>query len=173
MKWEWKVMKKILAALTGIILVTTILAGCSLSTDKVNITKEESGESIKQVMIDINRADLILKESTNSNIQAHLSGLMGNADDAVLTTSVNVSVLEIKAAYMDYSILDLNKETLMDQTGVKLTLSLPKKQYDKIQVILQDPDSKLEILDKEKIKRHIGGEATKVDSLFGIIDIKR
>jgi hypothetical protein len=169
-------MKKRLATklfLTGIVLITTVLVGCSLSTDNVNITKEESGTSIKQVKLDVNNADLIIKESMDSNVHANLSGLKGSEDEAVLTTSVKDSVLEVKTTYDEEgSYIDLNKETINDQTGVKLTLSLPKKQYEKIQVNLPDSDSKLEVLVKEKLE-NITSKTTKVDSLFGTIHIHR
>jgi outer membrane murein-binding lipoprotein Lpp len=158
--------------LTSIVLITTVLAGCSLSTDNVNITKKESGASIKQVKLDVNDADLIIKESMDSNVHANLSGLKASEDEAVLTTSVKDSVLEVKAAYIEGSYIDLNKETINDQTGVKLTLSLPKKQYEKIQVNLPDSGSKLEVLVKEKLE-NITSKTTKVDSLFGTIHINR
>jgi hypothetical protein len=95
--------------LAGMVLLTVILAGCSLSTDKVNISKEEPGETIKQVKLNIDHANLVIQESTDSNVHANLSGLKGSADEAVLTTTVKNSILEVKAAYVEGSYIDLNK----------------------------------------------------------------
>ncbi|SHE68059.1 hypothetical protein SAMN05444392_102352 [Seinonella peptonophila] len=158
--------------LTCIILVTTGLVGCSLSTDQVNMIKEESGESIRQVKLDITDAELLIKESNDLNVHAQLSGSKASADQAVLTTSVKHSILEVKAAYVEGSYIDLNKETLNDQTGVKLTLSLPKKQFDQIQVNIPKANSSIKIRVKGKLE-NIDKKTPKVDSLFGTIYIKR
>jgi len=153
--------------------LSIIISGCSLSTDQVNITKQESGESLTQVDLAINHADLTIIESADSNVHAQLTGSKASQDDAMLDMTVTDSILKVKAALIEGSYIDLNKETLNDQTRIKLTLSLPKKQYEKMQVHQQDPASKLKIWDQNKNEKRIPNKVTKVDSLFGEIKIKR
>lgn len=162
-------------SLLGMMLLTIGLAGCSLSTDKVNITKEESGEAVKQVKLDVNHADLVIKESSDSKVQASLSGLKGSADETVLKTSVKGSVLEVKAAYIEKSYIDLNKETINDKNVVKLVLSLPKKQYNSIQVKSPDVESKIEILTKDGSMKKFNKKtkSANVNSIFGTVNVVR
>jgi hypothetical protein len=54
-----------------------------------------------------------------------------------------------------------------------LILSLPKRQYQTIQVKLPDPDSRIKIPTKEGASMKINNKSKKVDSLFGTILIKK
>lgn len=154
-------------------MISTILSGCSLSTDQVNITKEEAAESVTQVKVDLKFVDLKITESADSNAHASVTGLKASQDDAMLDMIVKGSILEVKAALVEGSFVDLNKETLNNEAKIKLTLSLPKKQYNRIQVQVNDPDSTIELVDENNNEKKISTQTTSINSIFGTINMKR
>ncbi|WP_028552476.1 hypothetical protein [Paenibacillus sp. UNC451MF] len=116
-----------------LIIITAVVATTIwynyLSYENVDVSKTMSGETVKQIVMDLTDVDLVVCKSNDGRIAASLSGEKAKADEWTLETYVKGAELQIQSVFKQRAYLNYK-----DKPRRELVVSLPEQAYDDIRL---------------------------------------